>query len=208
VNAWVLHVWGLLVLVGQIPRLGMGAIAATTPQLISTAGGVAGSTLAATIALWAPLIGVTGPVGLAIAGGVAAVTAILGALGVGSGCGSTCIQASNDANQIETQMRANLAAYQAGQIDGTTAVANFDQLWTGLENACNQIGGGAGQNCISDRQQGACKWRDSSGACWNWFIGYRDPIAIGSGGGSAASSINWTSLALLAGAGLLVAEVL
>ena len=36
--------------------------------------------------------------------------------------------------------------------------------------------GTAGQACVGDRQQGACHYQ-SNGACWNWFVGYRDPIA-------------------------------
>src|SRR5215472_1920517 len=30
---------------------------------------------------------------------------------------------------------------------------------------------------IGDCQQGACHYQPQPGQCWNWFIGYRDPIA-------------------------------
>jgi hypothetical protein len=66
-----------------------------------------------------------------------------------------------------------------------------------LEQYCGQPSlGQAGQNCITDRERGACKYQTSGCAlstgtppvwgcgangsgnqCWNWFIGYRDPIA-------------------------------
>jgi hypothetical protein len=58
------------------------------------------------------------------------------------------------------------------------ALANFDNVWGQVVQACgNPQYGSAGQRCISDRQQGACTIRDAKAQCWNWFIGYRDPIA-------------------------------
>src|SRR5262249_7856588 len=67
------------------------------------------------------------------------------------------------------------------------SVANFDAIWNTLLQQCNQPGlGGAGQACINDRKSGACKWKTigqpdpgtpATGQCWNWFTGYRDPIA-------------------------------
>lgn len=152
-------------------------IGATTPQLIATTGQAASGAFAAALPVLAPIIGITGPVGLAIAGAVAGVTALLGAFGVGGGCGQSCIQASNDANAIEQAMKQNLAQFQAGQIDQATAEANFQSLWAQLEQSCGAIGGDAGKNCIGDRQAGACKWKDASGNCFNWFSGYYDPIA-------------------------------
>jgi hypothetical protein len=104
-------------------RSGLGA---TTSQEISTIGGSVGSSI---VLLAAPALLALGPLGIAIGGGIMAVTAVLGALGVGNGCGGTCVQASNDANQIEVQMKANLAAYLAGNISQAEALSVFDQLW-------------------------------------------------------------------------------
>ena len=78
------------------------------------------------------------------------------------------------------------------------AINNFNTVWTALTRACgNPALQTAGQNCISQRQQGACAYHTSPGgwqmesgtwnyvypgangsgtACWNWFIGYLDPI--------------------------------
>jgi hypothetical protein len=154
-------------------------------------------------------LGITGPIGLAIGAGITAITTLLASFGVGSGCGQSCIQASNDANQIEQAMKANLAAFQAGQITQAEALQNFDGLWQQLSQACGQIGGGAGSNCIADRQAGACKWKDSSGACWNWFSGYRDPIANAPANSApTVGGVSITNLLLVAGAGLLIAEAL
>lgn len=155
-------------------RRGMGDV--SVPQLVGTTGSVAGSTLP----LLLPLLGVAGPVGLAVGAAVAGATALLSAFGVGGGCGQSCVVASKNADAIESQMKANLAAFLAGQIDQQTALGNFEVLWNGLAQACGQIGGDAGKNCTADRKQGACKWRDASGECWNWYIGYRDPIAAAS----------------------------
>jgi hypothetical protein len=86
------------------------------------------------------------------------------------------------------------------------ALNNFDTAWAALSQACNSgmlLGTQAGTNCITDRQAGACTWKASQGGwvpdanaadgsgyswtdwgpngsgsvCWNWFVGFRDPIA-------------------------------
>ncbi len=188
-------------------RRGMGA---TGPQILGTTGAVVGTTGVAiataalpSVGLLAPSLAIAGPIGAAVGG----VIALLGAFGVGSGCGQSCIQASNDANAVEDAMKQNLAAFQAGQISRDAALANFDNLWNQLKQACQAIGGGAGQNCVGDRQEGACKWKDSSGQCWNWFIGYRDPIANSSAGLVSTGSspiFGIPTWALAAGAGLLL----
>lgn len=100
-----------------------------------------------------------------------------------SGCGITCVETSEWANKAEPILKQNLQAYQAlpsprTQSQQTAALAIFDNIWGQLSQLCSQPGtGNAGVRCISDRQAGACKWKDSSGQCWNWFSGYRDPIA-------------------------------
>lgn len=96
-------------------------------------------------------------------------------------------EATQVVNAAEYQMRQNLAAWNASPkcaADQMQALANFDKLWNGVLQTCTQIAGGpssdsaaAGTNCIQDRQAGACKFKDSAGACWDWFIAYRDPIA-------------------------------
>jgi hypothetical protein len=99
-----------------------------------------------------------------------------------SGCGQTCIITSQWANQAADALQQNLDAYFALPAPRTKtqqalALANFDSLWAQLKQACGQPGtGDAGKRCISDRQRGACTWRNN-GQCWDWFIGYRDPIA-------------------------------
>lgn len=182
---------------------GMGTAAG---PIISSAGG--------TILAIAPFTGIAAPF-VALAG---AVTELLGAvasaLGIGQGCGQTCITASNYANQAEPLLRQNLNTYLALPAPRTiseqqSALSIFDQVWAGLQQVCgNPALNDAGKRCISDRQQGACTWKVSPGAgcsssqptcwtqdangnwtlqgngpagsgsaCWNWFLGYRDPIA-------------------------------
>ena len=58
------------------PHNGLGA---GGNQIISMGGSLVGSVMGSTAALWGPLVGVTGPVGAAIAGLVAAGAAIAGA---------------------------------------------------------------------------------------------------------------------------------
>ena len=119
-----------------------------------------------------------GPVGLAI-GGAALVAGLIAKQF--AGCGPTCTVTSDAANQIEPLMQQNLAAWHSStktRSEQAIALNNFDTLWSKLQQFC-QSGqfGTAGQNCVADRKAGACKWKDSNGECWNWFIGYRDPIA-------------------------------
>ena len=96
-------------------------------------------------------------------------------------------EATQVVNAAEYQMQQNLIAWNSSPkcaADQMQALANFDKLWNGVLQTCTQIAGGpssdsaaAGTNCIQDRQANACKFKDSTGACWDWFKGYRDPIA-------------------------------
>lgn len=148
----------------QVASLG-GSLAAGTVGVVASTGAIAATT--ASIAI--PAIGI----------GVAAVMVAL-ALIKNSGCGDTCIIASNDANKIEPLLKANLDGYMAGPrtvASQQQALANFDQIWAALVQACsNPALGDAGKRCISDRQAGACHY-GAPPNCWNWFVGYRNPIA-------------------------------
>lgn len=203
-------------------RYRLGAV----DPILGAAGGAAAATGGlVTAAGLAPL---AGPIGLA----VGAVLALLGILGVGGGCGESCIAASNDANSVEAALKANLQAFLSGQIDQATALGNFNALWLQLQQLCAQIGGSAGQNCISDRQEGACHYQTSPGgwsqdasgwkysapgpngsgsACWSWFTGYRDPISTAPAAAAPSSGVpslsglpSWLWFAV---GGLILAEV-
>lgn len=185
------------------------------PQVMSYGLGSAGSSAVAGAGGTISSIGLVtaNPVMIAVGGLVALGASIAGALHVGEGCGPTCIQATNIVNSAEPTFKMNVTAYQQGQIDQATALNNFNQMWLAIQQACGGIPGTAGQNCVGDRQEGACKWKDASGQCWNWFTGYRDPLlqpssvpyqgASTSGITSAISSIFGGSNILVIG-GLLV----
>lgn len=120
----------------------------------------------------------------------------LAKFGVGSGCGPTCALSTAYANKAESILQQNIATYfnlptPRAATAQQAALTVFDSIWTDLEAQC---GGGslagttAGQKCITDRQEGGCTWKQPAssvppwgtppaGACWNWFNGYRDPIA-------------------------------
>ena len=152
--------------------LASGGVAVAVPAGLITAG---------TASLAIPIIGV-------------GVAAVIGAIAIwkNSGCGQTCIITGDDANKIEPYLQQNLAGYFAGPrtvASQQAALANFDYFWSYLEQACgNTALGNAGKRCISDRQAGACVWKQTAsgaasypgvpaeGACWNWFNGYRSPI--------------------------------
>ena len=160
-------------------RRGLGA---TGGQEIAASGGVLLSA--------APFTGPAAPF-LAIAGGIAE---FLGAMGVGSGCGSTCVLSTQYANQAEALLQQNIAAYFAIASPRplsaqTAALANFTTIWNDFVTQChNPALGSQGQTAISERQAGSCAWKQpassvppwgvpAAGACWNWWSGYHDPIS-------------------------------
>jgi hypothetical protein len=109
-----------------------------------------------------------------------------------SGCGQTCIVTSQWANQAADKLQQVLDGYFAlpaprTEAQKAVAVAAFNSVWQTLEQLCGQPGtGNAGVRCISDRQAGACTWKQkyapvypgepNIGECWNWFNGYLGPI--------------------------------
>lgn len=164
----------------------VGAVAGTVVPVIP---GVASSV--------ASIVGVTAAAAIPIIGAAIAGITIGIAVLLNSGCGQTCIITSNWANQAEALIRQNLTAYFSlakprAQSAQAIALANFDAIWNKLVAECSspQVGN-AGVHCISDRQAGACVWKQTAtysadimaagepqiGQCWNWFSGYRDPIA-------------------------------
>jgi hypothetical protein len=171
------------------PNLGQTSTQlAQTGISLATTGTVAGSAIAGASAIGA----IAGPIG-AIAG------TLIGLLTqIFSGCGQSCTLTSDAANQIEQVLQQNLAAYFGSsrtQSEQAAALANFDNTWAKLQQYCGQPSfGSAGQNCITDRESGSCAYKTSPGSfdgctwngagannsgstCWNWFVGYRDPIA-------------------------------
>jgi hypothetical protein len=142
-----------------------------TSSAASVAAGGTGLILGMAPALAIPIVGA------ALAGVTLAIEAILN-----SGCGQSCIITSNWANQAATLLQQNLDAYMALPAPRTVsqqaaALDNFNSFWNYLVQECSAPSvGTAGQHCISDREAGACHY-ETNGVCWNWFVGYHDPIA-------------------------------
>jgi hypothetical protein len=141
---------------------------------------------------------VAGLLGISTTAAIPIVGAAIAAISIGielilhSGCGQTCVVTSQWANQAEGYLKQNISSYFAipvprPQSVQKIAMANFQAIWNTLVQQCNQPGlGTAGQKCISDRQDGACKWKQTGqpypgtpaiGDCWNWWSGYYYPIA-------------------------------
>ena len=117
------------------------------------------------------------------------------------GCGNSCIQASEYANEVEPLLIQNLETYTSTPVGQRTvsmqnaALANFNTAYNQLVSSCQQVGGQGGKQCIADRQASGCKWKatawkwnadgsftpagqaGSGSQCWNWVYGYHDPIA-------------------------------
>jgi hypothetical protein len=147
-----------------------------------------------------------------------------------SGCGRTCILTSEWANQAAEILQQNSDAYFAlptprAPENQKLALDTFDKIWEQFVKLCNTAeAGDAGKTAIADRQAGACKWKQNRGgghpgepamgACWNWFNGYRDPIAADqtAAAGAFAALLPAGALdsetLLYGGAALLVASLL
>jgi len=204
---------------------GMGQATTTSGQISTTAGAAAGAVGATSSLLVAAGVLQAVPVAGQIAGAVLAITAIVASLF--KGCGSSCVLTSDEVNSVEPYMQQNLSEYLAAPVSAATqqeALNNFAQLWQGVVNYCSQPSmSSAGKNCISDRQQGSCAYKTSPGGwqqnngvwtyvypgangsgstCWNWFVGYHDPIANDpriSAASSATSAVSSAVSALTGG---------
>jgi hypothetical protein len=135
----------------------------------------------------------TGPAAPFVAiGGL--IVEFLGQMGVGSGCGQTCVLSTQYANQAEALLGKNIAAYFAIAAPRplsaqTAALANFNTVWNDFVQQCNNPAlGSQGQTSIAERQAGSCAWKQPAasvppwgvppaGACWNWWAGYFSPIS-------------------------------
>lgn len=157
------------------------AVSAIASHLAATGGSILGLT-SATLSAAVPFIGPA----------LMGATMLVQHLIANSGCGITCVQTSEWANQAADALQQVMDSYFAlpaprTQTQKALAVGNFQSIWKQLQAACGQPGtGDAGKRCISDRQQGACTWRQAydptypgqpkKGECWNWFSGYLKPI--------------------------------
>ena len=166
--------------------------AQTATAAATTAAGIYGSLVAVGSA--------AGPIGAAVGGAIALGVAIYNLV---QGCGSTCTQASDIANQVEQLLLQNLNNYLSQPVRTTSmqqaGLTTFTSAWAQLQQLCgNPQLVQAGQNCISQRSATGCQWKTSpsgwvqnsdgtctytgagpagSGStCWNWFVGYYDPI--------------------------------
>ncbi len=180
---------------------GLGDAAQTVGQVGSAAGPVV---VAAAVPAVAAALGISVAIAAPVVGAVFAgilfgVEAILH-----SGCGQTCVATSQWANEAELLLQQNIAKYFSLGVrtatDRQSALNIFDAVWAGLVQRCSQPGlSTAGRNCVEDRRAGACKWHADAdsrypggpkrGDCWNWFNGYRDPIAHDNGVVSSSSAV-------------------
>lgn len=181
----------------------------TSPTAVSTE---VENSLAVSLAAAAPLSGPAAPFLLA----AAAIAKTLAALGVGAGCGATCIQATNLVNGAEPNFLANVQQYENGQITQEQAQANYQALVQAMQAGCSAIPGQAGQSCFSDRfGSGSCKWKQTAngdtlglpgvpavGECWNWELGYGAPLNYPPVNAPAAASATGEVSSVLSSVGI------
>lgn len=126
--------------------------------------------------------GPAAPIAMAIAGLATIGMAIANQF---HGCGQTCIQATQIANQVESYLQDNLRTYMGASPHYVSlragALNNVDLAIDAMRQACGDPAlGDAGRRCISERLvPGApAPWCPNPGntGC-DWYALYRDPIA-------------------------------
>lgn len=138
-------------------------------------------------------------IGAAIAGVTIAIILIMSRKGPKQKTATTTI-----VNDIEPQLAINVEGYINGPRTLESyyqALENFKAGWQAvLDNCGDPSMGRPGQNCISERMEGARpQWdacKNSPGGCQNWFELYRDPILanppIEDGDESGNEDGNWS----------------
>ena len=175
---------------GQTPVEGYNPLTTASGITKAVTGSIGASMLAA-----APF---TGPAAPFVAAGGALLELISAASALYSGCGVTCVEATNIVNQVEPYLIQNNQLYFSNpnrtNCDQQAALNTFDTIWSGVVQGCSAPNlGTAGSDCINERSAEAlhCTWGKTQpntyppycsvpyplGVCWNWFLAYRDPIA-------------------------------
>lgn len=140
-------------------RNGMGSVPTSTiiATGVTSAGTIAGAAgLLTAIGIGAQFVPIVGT----IIGGVALA---IEALGLGNGCGGTCVEATQIANAASQALALNLQAAQAQakanggcltQAEQDTAIANIQNIYQSVIQQCGQIPAPGGTQCIADRKAG------------------------------------------------------
>lgn len=148
-------------------RRGMGASRAQ----------IAGSSIQTAAFALAPLAGPWAPV-------VIAVGAILGPIvATFNGCGQTCVQATEYANEANAALQQALQVYMSAPVHyqsaQTAVLAQMQAVFDALRQACsNPALGSAGQRCISERlvRGAVTPWCNGQVGC-DYLTAYYDKVA-------------------------------
>jgi hypothetical protein len=165
---------------------GIPQTSSTLADLKTAAGITAGAASAASGILGA----LTATSTVAAATGIGA--AVVALVGIGyaianifSGCGQTCVAATQDANAVEDRLNAIVSAYNGAPVHYASLQRGALTLILGafqaLCNGCSDPAlGDAGKRCISERliRGGTAPWCPNPGhtGC-DWVTAYFDPIA-------------------------------
>lgn len=148
------------------PRFGMGdSTPATTSasQIVGGAAGAAGGIVGALTAVTA--VGMATGIGAAVVGLLAVGIAISKMF---AGCGQSCVQTSDFANQVAAKIEGAFNTYMSAPVHyqsmQTAYLSVFDSAWSQLQALCQPpqaptTYGSAGQRCVTDRQAGGCTWK-------------------------------------------------
>ncbi len=135
----------------------------TASQIVGGAAGAAGGIVGALTAVTA--VGLATGIGAAVVGLLAVGIAISKMF---AGCGQSCVQTSDFANQVAAKIQDAFNQYMSAPVHYASMQAAylqvFDDAWSNLQNLCQPQSnpsayGSAGQRCITDRQSGGCTWK-------------------------------------------------
>lgn len=114
----------------------------------------------------APFTGPAAPFVLAAASLIAPIASMF------KGCGATCTQASQIANQATAAAQSIMDRWAAAPVKYASiqkaALAALNDVWNYIAGSCQKIGGKGGSQCIADRQRGGK---------YDFFAWAIDPIA-------------------------------
>lgn len=150
------------------PKAGGTVSSPSTAELAGSIAG-AGASIGATILALSP---VTGPAAPFVAIGGLLASFATSVLHIGTGCGATCVEATDVVNYAECIMQANINTYMQQPVHYASAQAAamsvFTQAWNYIVQSCTAIGGEGGKGCIADR---------SPGGRWDYHALYYTPIS-------------------------------
>ncbi len=184
--------------IGSDAGFAASLVGGSTQSQVSAGAAAAGAT---TLAILGPAAA-AGPIGIAIGGAVLAIQMLSGKIAhLISGCGETCVQATQIVNEAESYVEQIASSYwqtpTRTKAFQTWTLQQLDSVFNQVRGLCGKIPGQAGVDCVQQRLTRGfvppwCKSNDLAvgvdnvvapnlnnilGRCGGWYDVTYDPIA-------------------------------